>query len=64
MYKKKKKYICLHLSDSKSADDSDDPRSPLGRAPPSRGWHVIYIICRFALNCNVPARIAIFFVER
>ena len=63
MYKKKKKYICLHLSDSKSADDSDDPRSPLGRAPPSRGWHVIYIICRFALM-PPPARITLFFVER
>lgn len=52
------------MSESKSAADSDDPRSPFARAPPGRGWHVIYINCRFALNCTVHARIAQFFVER
>ena len=32
-----------HLVYIKQAVDYDDPRPPFGRAPPSRGWHVISI---------------------
>jgi len=33
----------------KQAVDYDDPRPPFGRAPPSRGWHVISINSLFYL---------------